>query len=137
MVEILIDGSAHDVEKHQNHLHEPLPASRNSSSSSTSELSTPGPKKEFTPSKRALSTTARLQRFVTSKMASTSAGQDLMTQALSEEAQMIIHWLIAAVQKCNSAPSSLNSCPPDLSLSLSLSRQILRKKRQTRSWSIS
>jgi hypothetical protein len=34
-------------------------------------------------------------------MASTSTGQELMTQALSEEAQLIIHWLVAAVKKCN------------------------------------
>lgn len=75
------------------------PRSRSSSGSSISELSTPSTLK--TPSKRALSTTARFQRFVTSKMASTTTGQEIITQALSEEAQMIIHWLIAAVKKCN------------------------------------
>ena len=75
------------------------PRSRSSSGSSISELSNPSTLK--TPSKRALSTTARFQRFVTSKMASTTTGQEIITQALSEEAQMIIHWLIAAVKKCN------------------------------------
>lgn len=103
-----------------NPLHSPVPVtqnrSRSSSSSSVSELSTPSlkttttTKMDATPSKRSLSTTARLQRFVVSKMAATSTGQELMTQALSEEAQMIIQWLIAAVRKCRLLTHSLLIC---------------------------
>ena len=51
--------------------------------------------------KRNLSTTARFQRYIVSKMANTSTGQELMTQALNEEGQMVVNWLISAVKKCN------------------------------------
>lgn len=71
----------------------------NSRNNEYSSISTLSPSENH--SKRGLSTTARFQRFVVSKMAATPTGQDLMTQALNEEGQMIINWLIAAVKKCN------------------------------------
>mmetsp|Transcript_24564 Transcript_24564/g.36171 ORF Transcript_24564/g.36171 Transcript_24564/m.36171 type:complete len:340 (+) Transcript_24564:295-1314(+) len=47
----------------------------------------------------ALSTNARIQRFVVSKLATSSAGQDLMTRAVGSDIKAVIDCFIAAVAK--------------------------------------
>jgi hypothetical protein len=54
-----------------------------------------------------LSNNARLQRFVVSKMAGSSVGQDVLSKAVGQDFQDMIECLTSAIAKCLFVPSCL------------------------------
>jgi hypothetical protein len=58
-----------------------------------------------------LSNNARLQRFVVSKMAGSSVGQDVLSKAVGQDFQDVIECLTCAIARCSFIPSSLSPNP--------------------------